>query len=236
MRHRPARCFDIWPCWGCGPLPPLCGRGTWRSLTDKTPKIWRGQTDGGGNPVYTQGTPYNSQRLEGLSFPTTFRSIPSPTGYSSWITILTVILVYDLDSSNTLVDRTAKHVLGQVDFYSNKSGFAINRLSYATGINFDAGSNRLFVADRNSNRVLVFDVAMITDGENPVNVLGQPNFASNSANTSINGMRQPRGISYDFSNQRLFVSDTDNHRVLVYNLNVVTDGENAVNVLGHFYD
>jgi hypothetical protein len=35
--------------------------------------VW-GQTDGSGNPIFTEGTPYESQRLEGYQLPLRRRS------------------------------------------------------------------------------------------------------------------------------------------------------------------
>ena len=49
------------------------------------------------------------------------------------------------------------------------------------GLIYDPAGNRLFVADFSNNRVMLFDVASITNGENAVNVLGQANFTSGSA-------------------------------------------------------
>ncbi|MBK8574506.1 MAG: hypothetical protein IPN90_02095 [Elusimicrobia bacterium] len=111
-----------------------------------------GQTDAGGNAVFTDGTPYDSQRLEGFNLPydvevDTVSHRLFVCDYSS-----SRIMVYDLDSSNALVDRTADRVLGQTGFYQNLNGTTANTLNFITGIDFHAGSNRLFVADQGNTR------------------------------------------------------------------------------------
>jgi DNA-binding beta-propeller fold protein YncE len=191
-----------------------------------------GQFDGGGNPVFTQGSPYNSQPLNGLNLP--YDVAIDTAGHRLFVSdsYSNRVLVYDLNSSNDLVDRAADHVLGQTNFYNNSSGLSQNRMYSLIGLHFDAGSNRLFVADNGNSRVLVFDLTTITDGENAINVLGQANFNSATGSTSQGGMRNPQGVFYDPGTSRLFVGDTYNHRVLIFDLTVVTDGENAVNVLG----
>ncbi len=45
-------------------------------------------------------------------------------------------------------------------------------------------------------------------------------------------MRNPQGAAVDPGTNRLFVADAGNHRVTVYDVATITDGENAVNVLG----
>jgi DNA-binding beta-propeller fold protein YncE len=191
-----------------------------------------GQTDGGGAGVFTQGTPYSSVALQGFNMPygvdidTVSHRLFVADRYSSRI------MEYDLDSSNVLVDRTADHVLGQTNFYGNLYGTTKNTLSYPNNLDFDPASNRLFVADGLSPRVLIFDVASITDGENAVNELGQTNFTAATLATTINGLNYIYDVLFDAPTNRLFVSDYGNHRVMVYNLASISDGENAVNVLG----
>ena len=53
---------------------------------------------------------------------------------------------------------------------------------------------------------MVLDVASITDGENAVNVLGQPNFTTATAATTQAGMRNPQGVTVDPASLRLIVA------------------------------
>ena len=98
----------------------------------------------------------------------------------------------------------------------------------------DSSGNRLFVADQNNNRVLVFNL----DGSNNISsktaakVLGQADLNSFIATTTSTGMSGPKGVAFDSANNRLFVSDTANNRVLVFNTSSISNGQAATAVLG----
>lgn len=153
------------------------------------------------------------------------------------------VLVFNLANDNSLTDYNADFVLGQADFISsstNRGGDPTSStLNLPSDLVYDATNNRLFVSEYSNNRVLVFDVASITDGEPAVNVLGQADFSHNSPNrgsaagvTIQDGLYTPTYLAYDNVNSRLFVSDYGNNRVLVFDIASITDGEPAVNVLG----
>ncbi len=92
----------------------------------------------------------------------------------------------------------------------------------------------MFTVDSTANRLLVFDVASITDGEAAINVLGQADFTSNGSDyggglvsdgkggfiqtPGATGFNQPYASSFDSTNERLFVSDVINNRILVFDL------------------
>jgi sugar lactone lactonase YvrE len=178
----------------------------------------------------------------------------SLTGTGSGVTINTfnnaAAVAYDpTDDRLFVVDRTANrvmvfdtasisdgenavNVLGQSDFVSFGDGSGQGQLDNPSGVAFDDANDRLFVADRDNNRVVVFNVASITDGENAVNVLGQPDFATTGGAASQSKMNDPVGLAYDSVNDRLYVVETTNYRILVYDTASITDGENAINVLG----
>jgi len=142
------------------------------------------------------------------------------------------VLVYNLNGTDQLVDRVADNVLGQPDLYSATSARTQSGMYYPKSLAFDATNNRLFVGDRSNYRILVFNVASITNGENAVNVLGQANFTAGDYVTTQSGMKTPWGLAYDSANSLLFAADSANNRVLVFNVASITDGENAINVLG----
>lgn len=139
----------------------------------------------------------------------------------------------------------AAYVLGQKDFTSKVvttsqsglgSGDATNRggRGRQSSVAYDVSSQRLFVVDTGNNRVLVYDLSVgIQNGMNATYVLGQPNFTSNVGATTQSGMRFPYGAFVDSANQRLFVNDSKNNRVLVYDLSgEISNGMNASYVLG----
>ncbi len=140
------------------------------------------------------------------------------------------ILIFDVTSITDA--ENAVNVLGQSDFTSGSNATAQNRLTTPYGVSLDSGGNRLFVADTLNNRVMIFDVASISNGEDAINVLGQADFTAGGTARTQGGFNGPRDIAYDASGNRLFVSDYSNNRVMVFDVAAITDGENAVNVLG----
>src|SRR5439155_248187 len=81
---------------------------------------------------------------------------------------------------------------------------------------YDAAHNRLFAADPDNQRVLVWDLAAgITNGMAAKYVLGQATFTTNTRNLACGGassgtpsacgMAFPSGLEYDATNQRLWV-------------------------------
>jgi hypothetical protein len=143
------------------------------------------------------------------------------------------ILVFDLSGGITN-GMDASYVLGQADFTSSNSTTSQNGFDNQRGVDYDEVNNRLFVADSNNNRVMVFDMSGgITNGMNASWVIGQENFTSNVGTTSINGFQNPQMLDYDEINERLFVSDSVNKRVLVFDLSGgITNGMDASYVLG----
>jgi hypothetical protein len=142
------------------------------------------------------------------------------------------VLVFDVASITN--GENAVNVLGQADFASNGTGTTASTLNQPLTVVSDPSDNRLFVSDGENRRVLVFDVASITNGENAVNVLGQADFTSRAFGipAANNFPGQPFGLGYDPTNKRLFVSDSESARVLVFDVASISNNENAVNVLG----
>ena len=142
------------------------------------------------------------------------------------------VLVFNLDNNNDLLDRDADFVLGQPNLGVDNSGTTQNQMITPVGLAFDSVNNRLFVADQNNSRILVFDTTTITNGMNASNVIGQANFTSSATGLTQSTLNRPAGLGYDSTGNRLFVADWQNHRVLVFDTNTITDGMNAAFVLG----
>jgi len=144
------------------------------------------------------------------------------------------------NTSSITNDMNASYVLGQANFTTgtaNQGGSpAINTLSTPQNLAYDSVNSRLFVADGSNARVMVFNVPTGTNlnGENAANVLGQANFTSNAGACTQSGMKDPGGLSYDATNNRLFSLDNGAARVLVFNVasGTIANGENAAYVLG----
>ncbi len=146
------------------------------------------------------------------------------------------VLVFN---TSTITDgMNADHVLGQPNFTTSSSyPTAQNTMDYPVATGYDAKHDRLFVADSNNSRVLIFDVnpASLTDNENADHVLGQPNFTTSTALTTQSSI-QPYYSNpvYDGANERVFIGDYGNNRIMVFNADPATinDGDNATHVLG----
>ncbi|HTK03639.1 MAG TPA: NHL repeat-containing protein [Alphaproteobacteria bacterium] len=89
---------------------------------------------------------------------------------------------------------------------------------------------KLILDDNGNKRVLIFNSVPTTNGASADIVIGQPNFTSNTPQTTANGLSNPQAIS--FRNGRLFIADLTNNRVLIYNSIPVTNSASADIVVG----
>ena len=108
-------------------------------------------------------------------------------------------------------------VVGQANFTSGTAN--------AGGVTSDAGFNEnvhmsvcsngnMFVADRNNNRVLVYNRVPTVNGTAADFVIGQPDLLTNTAATTATGLNHPYS-AYCMAN-KLFVIEQGNHRILVF--------------------
>ncbi len=91
-------------------------------------------------------------------------------------------------------------------------------LSSPTDIVTDTKHHLAFVADKRNNRVIVYELTTNNEFEDKQAdfILGQPNFTTSTPGTSESKMNQPTSLAVDLAGNRLFVTDSGNHRVLVY--------------------
>jgi hypothetical protein len=124
-------------------------------------------------------------------------------------------------------------VLGQNSFDSSSTGTSASAMDYPCGVWSDGV--RLVVVDRTNSRVLIWNSMPTSNGQAADVVLGRPAFGIGYPTpppdppTSAS-MNFPRGVWS--SGTRLYVSDTGNHRVLVWNTFPATHGAPADFVLG----
>ncbi|MEY4723318.1 MAG: hypothetical protein RLZZ324_831 [Candidatus Parcubacteria bacterium] len=143
------------------------------------------------------------------------------------------IVEYALDANNALTSHAAEHVLGQTDLSSSATAVNASGLYIPLGVAYDDVHDQLYVSDYGHSRVMVYDVASITDGEAAVHVLGQPDFTTATpAAASVTSLATPIGIAVDGTHNLLYVGDVGHYRVMVYDVASITDGESAVHVLG----
>ena len=194
-----------------------------------------GQSDPSGNPLFTTSD-QNNNRLpasgglfapNGIAVDTVHHELYVADSANNWI------LVYNLDTSNNLTSNQPAYILGQPDFNSDVNpGSTQSTFWSPEGLAIDTTGNRLFVADTRNSRVLVFDISHLANGLSATAVLGWPDFNGGAPRTTQDGMSEPTTVAYDPSDNRLFVGDDGNGRVLVYNVSSIINGMPASYVIG----
>ena len=141
------------------------------------------------------------------------------------------VLRFD-NASAKATGATADGVLGQPDFVTNTAGTTAAKMTRTTGLYVD-GSGRLWVAERDNNRVLRFDnAAGKANGANADGVLGQPDFVTATTGLSATKMNEPFGVFVD-AGGRLWVSEDGNRRAIRFdNAAGKANGAAADGVLG----
>ncbi len=118
-------------------------------------------------------------------------------------------------------------MLGQADFASNIDVATPDDLHMAgpTSIMIDDTNKILYATDASigdnnlsNNRIVAFDIGNITNGESEMAEIGQADFGSNTPETSQTGIAYPFGGSYDPLSHTLYISELENHRVIIYKM------------------
>lgn len=162
------------------------------------------------------------------------------------------VLIFRLTTDNRIASRTATMVLGQPDVYTGKLwDISPRNMLIPYGLGYDTVNKRLFVGDGWHDRVLVFDAdpTRMKTYENAMYVIGQPDFttikmAAGATGVDFQILGAERGIGgggsapltmdFDEKGQRLFLTDSGNNRVLVYDINPANmkNGPAAIAVIG----
>lgn len=126
----------------------------------------------------------------------------------------------------------AEAVLGQINFSSTSAATAQARFNGPAGICVDR-KGRLWVADRNNHRVVMFEGASTLSNGAPADlVLGQAGFVTNASGTSATAMNAPFGVFVD-KDDNLWVAEQGNHRVTKFSsASTLTNGTAASVALG----
>ncbi|MBI2404937.1 hypothetical protein HYV22_02015, partial [Candidatus Gottesmanbacteria bacterium] len=133
------------------------------------------------------------------------------------------------NSLPTVNQQPADVVIGQSGFSTATSGTSATAMTQPNGVYIVNG--KLYIGAQ--HRVLIYNSIPTTNGAAANVVVGQPDFSSNTANNggiSASTLNNSRGI-YVFNN-KLFVSDSGNNRVLIWNSIPTTNGVAADIVLG----
>jgi hypothetical protein len=136
------------------------------------------------------------------------------------------------NSIPTTDGKAADLVLGQTSMTAcNAPGAAsASTINYAGGAWTDG--THLVVIDVHNNRVLIWKTFPTTNGQAADLVLGQPSFTTAASGVSATTLNNPyEGVFVDAAGQ-LFVTDSSNNRVLVWNSFPTSNGQAADRVLG----
>jgi len=139
------------------------------------------------------------------------------------------LYVSESDSSRVhILDAASLAPLGELGQSADTSGTSnangIGAASLATPLGLASDGSTLWVADSGNHRVVGYGVSTApSTGAAATVALGQPNLLTNGfdqSSTAGNGVTsQPRGLA--IANGKLYVADTNNHRVLVMSTPVV---------------
>lgn len=145
------------------------------------------------------------------------------------------ILVFDIHPDRIETGSDAIAVIGAPDFESREIGLAANRFQSAS-VTVDGSGERLFVTDGPNNRVMVFDVHpdRLQNDPDAVAVIGQTDLVSNTPGLSASKLSRPGAVVIDRVNQRMFVPDNGNNRILIFDIHPdrFTSNPEAIAVLG----
>jgi hypothetical protein len=121
-------------------------------------------------------------------------------------------------------------VIGQSDFEGSDPNLNQTGLRQPTHVHSDG--QRIVVGDTDNNRVLIWNSIPTENGAPADIVLGQDNFttAATAPNPTRTKMRSPQGVW--IQGNRLFVADTQFHRVLIWNTFPTSNNQPPDIVLG----
>ncbi|HEY6391029.1 MAG TPA: hypothetical protein VIX89_07115 [Bryobacteraceae bacterium] len=123
---------------------------------------------------------------------------------------------------------SADIVLGQPNFTTIDINLTQNGLRTPTGVASDG--KILVVADTDNNRVLIWKTIPTANNTPADVVVGQPDFKTGKSALDNKSLRGPQGVW--IQGTRLFVADTQNHRVMVWNSIPTSNYQPADYVLG----
>ncbi|QEN03404.1 hypothetical protein EW093_01360 [Thiospirochaeta perfilievii] len=157
-----------------------------------------------GQPDFTSSDPY-----------TTSSTMNDPI--SVWSNGIKVI-VSDRNNHRLLIWNTfptsngqaADVVIGQENFVTNGSDTTASTFKYPLGISV-SDSGKLYVADGNNNRILMFNSIPTVNGASADDVIGQTDFSSSNYGTTSSKFYDPRDVVV---NNGIWVADMQNNRIL----------------------
>lgn len=134
----------------------------------------------------------------------------------------------------TSSDASANIVIGQPDMNTLNANVAAAADNVRQPYNVFSDGVKMFVADTSHNRVLIYNTIPATSAASANVVVGQPDMTSSNSNQggspSANTLFSPEGVYSD--GVRLFIADTLNSRILIYNSIPTANNASADIVIG----
>ena len=131
----------------------------------------------------------------------------------------------------TVNGQNADVVVGETSFTSTSRGTTAVLTSDIEGVAFSPDGRKLLVSDGGNNRMLIWNSIPTTNGQPADVVIGQTNFTTAAGGVSATKLNLPTGLTVA-PDGRLFVTDRNNSRVLLYNSIPITNGAAANVVIG----
>ena len=149
------------------------------------------------------------------------------------------VLAFNVTPSTMSNGMAATHVLGQSDFTAGVRATTQTGLSYPQGLAVDQTRRQLYVFNRGSQRVTIYDAANLQTNAPAVGVYGQPDFTTGGSSggsgpgaMSANAL----GLGFEPNTRRLLVPDAMNRRVMAARFAHVPAQTLPVGTVGASYD
>jgi hypothetical protein len=125
-------------------------------------------------------------------------------------------------------------VLGQVDFEScdDNRGGSVNAGTLAAPTGIWSDGQRVIVADMDNYRILIWNTFPTVNGQAADGVVGQNDFNSRVAPTGTSAISFQDQLKVYSNGVQIFVTETNSHRVLIWNSIPTAAGTPADAVLG----
>ena len=209
------------------------GGGATPTPTPTPPCFFTPTTNMAATHVIGQPDMFSSTANQGLVTPTA-KTMGGPDGVSFANDHL---FIADATNSRYLVYSTvptsdnadAEMVVGQSSFSAFSP--AVNSSTTGAGRNAVWTGSQLIVADGWNNRLLVYNSFPNSNGQAADYVIGQTDFTGNSAGVTATTIASLYG-GMSVHNDKLWLADNDNYRVISYDLPITMNGQTAVSVLG----
>lgn len=125
-------------------------------------------------------------------------------------------------------NASADYAIGQTDLSSNSSGLSSSTIHGPESVSSN-GTELVFV-DYNNNRILLYNLIPTSSGAEADVVIGQTDFGSKGSDTTAASVKGPESVF--ITSDKLFIADSINNRVLIYNSIPTSNGAAASIVLG----